>query len=394
LRVRRESPPLAATVLAMALLAGIVVDWSPRYWPLSAGILSLALAALCWAILPSRIQLPLPAIPVALVGVWGFLQIVFHRTVIPSFTLRASVTWLMCAVAFFLGSQILRSGRNRELFLKVMLWSLTALAVEALLQLYSLPVRVFGIFPAEESVIGTMIYTNQFAALMELGGPMALWQIKRGRVLAGGLAFAAMFAATVGGASRAGFALMLGELVVFVMLMIFSRQWRMRAGAAAILTVVLLVAWASAVAGTGKLWDKLREKNPYEFRHELLDSTIAMVRHSPWTGSGLGTWRAAYQQYATLDMAVIANEAHNDWAQWAADGGLPFMLLIVILAASITRQSLTSIWGIGILGVLVHCCVDYPMRAQPIAFLWFSLAGALAAQRNSPEIRSHSKNSI
>lgn len=321
-------------------------------------------------------------VPAALIGSWGFLQLLFHRTVIPSFTLRVSMTWLMCLVAFFLGSQVLRSARNRELFLKIMLWSLTALAVEALLQIYSLPVRVFGIFPAEETVIGTMIYRNQFASLMELGAGLALWQIKERSVITGGLAFAAMFAATVASASRAGFALMLGELAIFTLYMVFAGHWRLRRGAAAILTLILLIVWASAVAGTERLWDKLQDKNPFEFRHQLLDSTIEMVRHSPWTGTGIGTWRAAYPQYATLDLALVANEAHNDWAQWAADGGIPFMLLMALLGASIAAPALSSVWGLGLLSVLLHCSVDYPMRAQPVAFLWFTLAGALAVRRS------------
>ncbi len=370
-------------MLLAALLAGVLVWWSPRYWPVATGIIALSVAAAVWAVTASEVVFRPIMIPVGLMGIWGFLQLLAKQTVIPSFTLRVSITWLMCALAFFLSFQILRRPTNRHVFLTGLLWSVTALAVEALLQIYSVPVRVFGLIPAADSVIGTIIYANQFAALMELAAPIALWQIQQGRVVAGGLAFSAMFAATVAGASRAGFALLLAELIVFLIVMFFSGEWRLKRGAAVVLTVVLLVGWASAVAGTDKLWGKLQEKNPYEFRHQLLLSTESMIRDAPWFGHGIGTWRAVYPRYATLDMSLIANEAHNDWAQWASDGGIPFALLILVVGAALSRVSVRSVWGIGIISVLAHCYIDYPMRAQPIAFIWFSLAGALAAIRET-----------
>jgi hypothetical protein len=50
----------------------------------------------------------------------------------------------------------------------------------------------------------------------------------------------------------------------------------------------------------------------------------AMIHDRLWAGLGLGTWSAAYPAYASYDDGTFVNQAHNDWLQWGAEGGLPF----------------------------------------------------------------------
>ena len=63
------------------------------------------------------------------------------------------------------------------------------LAVAAMLQMYLTPGRVFGIIPVVDSVVGTLYYKNQFAAMMELAAPIALWRVYNGRSSVGGLCY-------------------------------------------------------------------------------------------------------------------------------------------------------------------------------------------------------------
>ena len=380
-----EPRPFLATIFAVALLAGVLAAWSPRYWTVSAGVACLAAVGVVWAIAARSVVWPPQTIPVAILACWGFLQLALHKTAIPWLTMRDSLTWVMCGVAFFLGAQILRHHRSRNRFLDVMLWAVTALAVEAMMQLHTAPVRVFWIFPADESVVGTMFYSNQFAALMELIAPVALWQILNGRILAGGLAFAAMFASTVASTSRAGSILMSVELVIFLVILVLRNRSSLKVAASALAILVLLVAGASIIAGTDPTWRKFHDKDPYTVRQELLQSTAQMVRASPWFGFGLGTWRDEYPRFATFDAALLANEAHNDWAQWAADGGLPFAFVMGVLVISLVKPSIQSVWGMGMISVMTHAWVDYTMRAQAIAFIWFAIAGALSRFRRDRE---------
>jgi O-antigen ligase len=254
---------------------------------------------------------------------------------------------------------------------------MTALAVEAMLQRYLAPGRVFGIIPAVDNVVGTLYYKNQFAAMMELAAPLALWRIYNGQVVSGGLCFAAMFAATITCESRMGVVLILAELLVFLVLMVVGRRMPANALLAVIAALALLVTGASLVAGTDVIWDRLREPDAYALRRNLLNSSLKMIPMHPWQGSGLGTWPSEYPGYATYDVGAYVNEAHNDWAQWASEGGIVFFLLIATLTIWVVKPSLQSVWGLGVLSVMIHSYVDYPLRDPCLAFLWFTLAGAL-----------------
>jgi O-antigen ligase len=266
-----------------------------------------------------------------------------------------------------------------------MLWAITFLAVEAMLQMYTSPGRVFGIFPAVDGVVGTFYYKNWFAALMELGAPIALWQVYNSKIVAGGLCYAAMFAATLSSASRMGVILVLAEFVVALMLFVVGRRMRLKSALSVVGVLGLLVAAASGVAGTGKILERLQESNAYALRGTLLSSTLKMIPVHPWVGSGIGTWPSEYPRFATYDWNLYVNAAHNDWAQWASEGGVPFFLLIAALVIWLAKPSLQSVWGLGVLSVMIHSFMDYPLQDPALLFFWFTLAGALAHSGVSKE---------
>jgi hypothetical protein len=51
--------------------------------------------------------------------------------------------------------------------------------------------------------------------------------------------------------------------------------------------------------------------------------------------------------------------------------------LMAMLAIQLFKPSLESVWGIGVLGVLIHGFVDYPLQDPALACFWFALAGGL-----------------
>jgi O-antigen ligase len=147
------------------------------------------------------------------------------------------------------------------------------------------------------------------------------------------------------------------------------------------------VVWAAAlsvvlagVVGWQVTLQKFREPEPYRVRRELLFSSLAMTADRPWTGFGLGTWPAVYPAYARFDNGLAANHAHNDWAEWAAEGGLPFVALLAMLAIWSIRPALDSLWGLGVPAVFAHSLVDYPLREPALAVLLFLMLGALAGR--------------
>jgi O-antigen ligase len=148
-------------------------------------------------------------------------------------------------------------------------------------------------------------------------------------------------------------------------------------------TLVLGVALA-AVVGWQVTLEKFHEPEPYRVRRELLLSSVAMVADRPFTGFGLGTWPVVYPAYARFDNGLAANHAHNDWAEWAAEGGVPFLLLMALVALWSVRPAADSLWGIGVPVIFAHSLVDYPLREPAVAAVFFAMLGALAARAEAP----------
>jgi O-antigen ligase len=378
LRPRSEENPALAIAFGLALLAGILADWSPHYWRVGVSIAAISLAGAVWALTTRRVELPRQTILVASIAAWAPLQLAFHITRVPWQTTQRSIEWAMAAVCFVVGSQILKERRDRDAFLGLMLWAMTFLAVAAMLQKYLAPGRVFGMIPAGDAVVGTFYYKNWFAAMMEVAAPIALWQVYNGKVVIGGLCYAAMFAATITSESRMGVILLLAEFLVALMLLVTGRRMRLKSAVSLAGILVLVVAAAAGVAGTGRIWERLEEPNAYLLRGTLVESTLKMIPLHPWLGSGIGTWASEYPRFATYDWSLYVNAAHNDWAQWASEGGIPFWALIAALAAWLVKPSLQSVWGLGVLSVMIHSFMDYPLQDPALAFLWFSVAGAVA----------------
>lgn len=374
------SAPLAIA-LATALLVTILVAWTPRYWREAIPMTAISLVVLLWAIVAQRVELPWQTILVVLIGVCGPAQLALHLTRVPWTTTLRSIEWAMSAVCFILASQILRGHRAVSAFLNLLLWAITALAVEAILQKFVTPGSILGIISVGQGIVGTLYYKNQFAAMMELAAPIALWKVYEGRIAGGGLCFAAMFAATIASESRMGVILVLAEFLVFLMLMIVGRRMPAKSAATVVAALALLAIGASLVVGTETIWNRLRQPDAWALRRTLLASTLKMIPAHPWLGSGIGTWSNEYPAYATYDDNTWVNEAHNDWVQWASEGGIPFALLLAALTLWLAKPSLQSVWGLGVLSVMIHSWVDYPLRDPALSFLWFALAGGLCTRR-------------
>jgi len=134
------------------------------------------------------------------------------------------------------------------------------------------------------------------------------------------------------------------------------------------------------LACAGYLEGKQRLGLPTDHVPQLDQVTDAL---RPLTGFGLGTWSEVYPGYARFDDGLFANQAHNDWAQWAAEGGVPFLLLMLGVAGGAIRPAFRSLWGLGVFAVFLHCWVDYPMQQRPaLAAFFFAMLGILAAYKH------------
>jgi O-antigen ligase len=323
----------------------------------------------------------------ALATAWGIFQIAAHRTVYEWHTREAVLGWTANFAAF---SIALRRGRAG--FLQATLIFSFVLSIVGILTAFSSPLdKVFWVFDAAmdpHATLGPFVYRNQYAAFVEAVLPLAIVSSihQRKRAVMYIAIAAALFASVIAGGSRTGSILCFAEIVV-IPLIAYTRKIVSGVALARVLGGSLAaVAILTAVVGWETIWNRLQEPNPYSVRAELVRSSFEMVRDRPVTGFGLGTWADAYPAYAHFDDGRFVNQAHNDWIQWAVEGGVPFFVIMVAIAILAVRPAIRSLWGVGMLAVFVHCLLDYPMQQRPaLAAFFFSMLGAIFAAASNAE---------
>jgi O-antigen ligase len=181
--------------------------------------------------------------------------------------------------------------------------------------------------------------------------------------------------------------------VLAVLLLLWRRgSITVRLALPAIGGLALCIITLVASVGYQTLWSRLTQPDPYAGRREFLLSSLAMAKGHLWTGLGLGTWATAYPAYALFDDGLFANQAHNDWAQWLAEGGILMLLLMATIAAWTVPRAVRSVWGIGAIAILVHSWVDYPLQRAVAAATFFILLGALANLDHRETTRKHANS--
>ena len=132
-----------------------------------------------------------------------------------------------------------------------------------------------------------------------------------------------------------------------------------------------------------------------ELRHAMATATRAMAIDNAPLGSGIGSFIDVFAQAApeSLQLANYVNHAHNEYVQWMLVGGLPAMLVLVLVAAVLlvagwrivrlrghgldTRMAASAF--VAILAVLAHSWADYPLRTLTLMTTTAALAGHMLA---------------
>jgi O-antigen ligase len=360
-------------IFAAILWAGILAMRIEPRWALTAfetALFTLAAVAIIRQRFVLRIH-PIGAL-LAAVALWGLVQVAAGISVDAERTLQSSLDWAADCAAFCIALQFTADRNVRQKFLTAQLIFSLLVAIGAVIAFFTV------------GSLGPFVYRNQFAAFLEpaLGLAIAAAIGDRKRSLIWVLVAAALFASVVAAGSRAGSAICLALLIALPMFayvrgVISGRSLArvMVLGAASACALVAVVGWQT-------IWQRLQEPHPYSLRADLNRSSLAMVRDRPLAGFGLGTWSAAYPKYALYDDGTFVNQAHDDWAQWAVEGGVPLFLAMLSLVAMLAPGAVRLLWGIGLMAVFVHAAVDYPFEQRPaLAAFFFALMGVLAAEK-------------
>jgi O-antigen ligase len=344
---------------------------------IEAAILILAAVAAWHSTAPPRRMLAV----LTAVALWAPIQLLAGASVVPYETSTTALRWAALAATFFL---VYDSLLDRELRERVRTWLAVfggLLGVLATAQAYTSHGSYLWLFPSDQlQVFGPFQNQNNYAAFIELTLPLALWEgLKPGRYrILWWAQVAVMAASVVAAGSRAGSALVAVEIPFVLILAYRSKQFARGRVAGVAAKVAVAAVLCIAATGWETLEGRLRSANPFLYRREMLQSTIAMVKERPWTGFGLGTFASVYPAYAVFDNGYTVNHAHNDWAEWASEGGTPFLLLVVAIAAATSVPAIRSGWGLGLVAVYVHGLVDFPMQRTGVV-IWVCVIGAMLA---------------
>jgi O-antigen ligase len=230
------------------------------------------------------------------------------------------------------------------------------------------------------AVFGPFAYWNNFAQFVELVLPITLWAglSKRRSSPAPYLILGALqIGAVVASGSRAGTVLVIAELLAVIALAYARRRdRRLILGAALALGLSLLFIYA---AGFDVLIKKLQQSDQLAVRRSINQSSLEMIRERPLLGWGLETYVPVYRMFAHYDDGTYVNRAHNDWLQWAAEGGIFFAALMLAVFGWSLRPAVQSVWGVGLIAICVHALVDYPFARLGVCGWYFALTPMLAA---------------
>jgi len=338
---------------------------------------------------PERIATGLAPRLVYLIPLWGVVQLVAHTTASSVETRTSVLRWGALAGVFFLTQTVARSRTARRNILSAFLIFATAMAVLCLAQLFTSAGLVLWLFPSGyPDVYATFPSHNNYAQFVELALPIALWRALREGwrswwyALAGGL----LYGSVIGSASRAGGALCTVELLAMTLIGLIRLRdpetgLPTRSTTAMLLIVPVLAAAFTLAVGWERVWVRFLQNDPYLVRKEFMFAAADMAMHRPLTGYGLGTFPEVYQRYAIKDFPLFVNHAHNDWAEFAADGGFPFLLLVLIPFAVAVPAAVRNPWGLGLIAIMLHACMDFPFPRPAVSGWMFLLLALLYMSR-------------
>lgn len=299
-------------------------------------------------------------------------------------TLNSAAEWLARAGVFGIAISTFRSERRRQLLGDAASWFGAGIATLALLQWYTGSGKIlWSITTGEASeVAATFLNRDHYSVLIEMLLPFAVVRTVSGsRPLLYAVCAGLMFSSVVACASRAGTVIVVVEVIVLLVMTSRGEAKAYQRGALLIASLLLF----AALGGWQVVWERFQLQDPFAYRREMLLATINMIQAKPLTGHGLGTWPSVYPQFALFDPpGIYMNHAHNDWAEWAAEGGIALSIMLGIFGAGLAWSVRRIPWALGLIAVCLHAGVDFPFQKAALALTFFALAGiAYAASMES-----------
>jgi O-antigen ligase len=237
------------------------------------------------------------------------------------------------------------------------------------------------------------INKNHFAYLMEmafgLGLGLILFEQSRHRLLYLALLFPLCAGLLVSG-SRGGIVAMLAQAIIAALLLL--KRSILKTALAVLLITGVLVA-----AGLSDLTLNTPGINEGASRKEIWRATLKLFAAHPIAGIGLGAYWIGITAYHDASGVLVPQEAHNDYLELLASGGVIGFALGVWFLVSVVKAARKNPWSnpgfvraarvgafLGIAGVAVHSLLDFGLHLMGNAVVFLTLIMMVTA-RIEPE---------
>ena len=408
-------PELAPWMLLATLMAAPLAFGAVQPWAWAAMSLAIVLLALAWAVGRARassltlLWSPLLIPLIATLGL-ALVQLFAGVSMDTAATRESAIKLAVYALLFFLALQCFSAASSRhwrQLGLVVTIYAF-ALALFAILQFFASPGVLYGVIKPRWGgyIFGPYVSHNNYAGLMEmlipLGVALALTLRPRhpGRPLVLFAVLIPVVSVLLSG-SRGGIIALLAEFALLTLVVFRAQPASLQRNRALIGGfAVAFLAGASFFwldpGGVWQRWEQLSDSRELtaNMRAQVSADTLRMARGHLAYGVGLGAFAAAYPAYQTVVTDDVIDYAHNDYAQFLAEGGAAAAILTVISMVLFFRLAFRRVRGrlqeptgwlqlgaaIGVCGILVHSLLDFNLHI-PANAAWFAFCAALATAR-------------
>ncbi len=405
-----------------------------HYWALAAFALSAASIICFWCVdglVLRSVQLSRNALQWPLLGLIGLgliqllplrtpdnagLPLALARTLsLDPSSKRLFVVQVCALVIYFVATLIFTDtpGRLRTIVRTIMIFGFL-LAMFGLTQSFTSDgTRVYWFRQlAQSTAFGPFINRHHFAGYMELAIALPLGLLFSGAIESYKRPVYAFVAMMMGVAliltnSRGGIISLAAEILFLVVVagqglrggQRPARDQRIRSALLracfAFGLIVVLIGGTIAVGGSGaltRLLGTVNANDPTTGRTHFWSVTLDVIKAYPIVGSGLGSFSVIYTRYDSLNGLYRLEQAHNDYLQILADGGivggiLGLAFLVILFGKGFARRETDDKFRRGVatgalagcFAVLIHSFFDFTLHTTANALLFLILA-ALATQ--------------
>ncbi len=339
------------------------------------------------------------------------------------FATRLFVARLVAYLIFFSAalSFLPVADRAKKLVVAIVIFG-SVIAFAGILQRLADPEAIYGLRqPAQAIAFGPFINQHHFAAFMEMTAGLALGLLfgrglKRDRKPFLMIAAALMSIGLIFTGSRGGVISFAGIIFFTVAASYWLRRDKTKAGeprskperfalVVGLLAIALIVIGSVFYLGGGdSLLRGIGVQESYvdvsSGRIHFWSVALKIFAANPVLGAGLDSFGVAFTQFDTSSGLMRVEQAHNDYLQMLADGGIVGFACVAAFVLLLFRKGLKAISAqtdefyrstaigalAGCFGIAIHSFFDFPLRT-PSNALFFLMLVALATTAFVPAAR-------